>query len=274
MESKIAQALHLKYNPVALIWTDEKPENAIQFQKGKWGCVMNMFVQALKGKTVVFDRETFGCPGGGVGLGFGNQYENFPGGIECFYYFFSVGTSKMKPKKQGSEKPGITGRQNTNTNHLNGIGYVKTPELAKKHVENTPIFDVPTKYVVFKSLKDVVVKKEKPQVVVYLVNPDQLSAMVIMANYSRETTDNVFASPAAGCHAIGIIAYKEAKSALPRAIIGLNDLSARLFVSDHIGHNFLTFAVPYKMYEELESNLNGSLLQKDTWKSLISKEMM
>jgi len=27
-----------------------------------------------KGRVAVFDRETFGCPGGGTGLGFGDQY--------------------------------------------------------------------------------------------------------------------------------------------------------------------------------------------------------
>lgn len=45
---------------------------------------------AAKGKTGVFDRNTFGCQGGGVGLGFGNQYENFMGGIDGFCHTFTV----------------------------------------------------------------------------------------------------------------------------------------------------------------------------------------
>lgn len=91
MESKIAEAISLKYNPVAVIWTDKKPENTLQFKKGGQGCVMSMLASAAKGRTAVFDRETFGCPGGGVGLGFGNQYLNFPGGIDCFYGFLFAG---------------------------------------------------------------------------------------------------------------------------------------------------------------------------------------
>jgi len=91
MESKIAQALRLKYCPVAIVWTDDKPEKAMDFKEGKWGCVMWMLAAAAKGKTAAFDKNTYGCWGGGVGLGFGNQYLHFPGGIECFYRFLSRG---------------------------------------------------------------------------------------------------------------------------------------------------------------------------------------
>jgi len=34
---------------------------------------------ATKGKRAVFDRQTYGCFGGGFGLGFGNTYKDFPG---------------------------------------------------------------------------------------------------------------------------------------------------------------------------------------------------
>jgi uncharacterized protein (DUF169 family) len=77
MESQMKQSLKLKFEPVATIWTDEKPEKALQYGKGKWGCVMFMLADAAKGKTAVFDRETYGCFGGS-GLGFGNVYEAFP----------------------------------------------------------------------------------------------------------------------------------------------------------------------------------------------------
>ena len=80
MESAIAKAIQLRYQPVALLWSHEKPQGAMQFQEGKWGCVMWLAAHAAKGKTAVADIKTFGCFGGGVGLGFGNQYKNFPGG--------------------------------------------------------------------------------------------------------------------------------------------------------------------------------------------------
>ncbi len=40
MESKIARSLNLKYHPVAILWSDDRPEKAMGFKQGKWGCVM------------------------------------------------------------------------------------------------------------------------------------------------------------------------------------------------------------------------------------------
>jgi len=78
MESKIAKAIHLEYHPVALLWSNEKPEGAMQFQEKKWGCVMWLAASAAKGKPAGCDIKSW-VFGGGVGL-VGKPIRNFPGG--------------------------------------------------------------------------------------------------------------------------------------------------------------------------------------------------
>ncbi len=44
--------------------------------------VSTLVAVAAKGRVLVFDRQTCGCWGGGVDLGFGECYKKFPGGVE------------------------------------------------------------------------------------------------------------------------------------------------------------------------------------------------
>lgn len=268
MESKIAKAVGLKYNPVAVLLADGKPENALQFKKGKWGCVMFMFANAAKGKTAAFDAETYGCWGGGVGLGFGNAYVQFPGGVECFTYFLSSGNIQWEKGKQvGKALEGAAGKEFAE-NFLSGERYVKTPELVEQWLEEIPITEVKSSYVLFKPLSEINPEIEKPETVVFLANPDQLSALVILANYAREGMENVIIPWAAGCQTVGILPYREAKSGKPRAVVGLTDISARKYVRNLLGSEYLSFAMPWEMFLEMEGNVEGSFLEGHTWQSL------
>lgn len=257
MESNIAQAIQLKYSPVAVVLTNDKPEGAVQFQEGKWGCVIAMLNSAAKGRTAVFDRKTFGCLGGGVGLGFGNAYQNFPGGIE---HFLSTGNQFFCSTEQGKKIA------QTMPHLEHGEGYKKNPEVAKKFVEALPMMDVPTEYIVFKPLEKLL-DRETAKNVIFLANPDQLSALVVLANYARETNDNVIVPFGAGCQSIGIIPYQQSDSELPKATIGLMDITVRAKCDKDI----VSFTVPYKMFLEMESNVKGSFLEKQEWLTVLAR---
>lgn len=273
MESLIAKSIHLNYNPVALIWADEKPEGAMQFQENKWGCVMWLAAHAAKGKTAVADIKTFGCFGGGVGLGFGEQYKNFPGGEKGFCNFLSSGNEGTEGGQELAEKIKPFMRAEAYDNFLHGERYIKTPKFVEKFLADLPIMQIPTKYVVFKPLQDVDLTKEKPQSIIFFVNPDQLSALVVLANYGREDNENVIIPYAAGCQIIGICTYKEVKSNKPRAVIGLIDLSARVYIRKQLANNnLMTFSLPLSLFEEMEQNVAGSFLERHTWQSLVSEE--
>ncbi|MBE3116014.1 DUF169 domain-containing protein [Candidatus Bathyarchaeota archaeon] len=273
MESAIAKAIQLKYHPVALLWSKEKPPDAMQFQENKWGCVMWLVAHAAKGKTAVADIKTFGCFGGGVGLGFGNQYKNFPGGEEGFCHFLSAGNAARESGPELAEKIKPFMRAEAYDNFLHGERYVKTPALVDKFIKALPLTEIPEQYVVFQPLDTVDTKKEKPQTIIFFVNPDQLSALVVLANYGRGDNENVIIPYAAGCQTIGIYPYREAKSSKPRAVVGLTDLSARVYIRKQLGDaNLMTFAAPFALFEEMEQNVPGSFLERHTWLSLLSKK--
>ena len=237
MESRIAKELKLRYQPVAIIFTDEKPEGALQFKKGIWACIIGMLVAAGKGKTAVFDRQTVGCRGAATGLCFGSRFDETPGGFE---YFLSTGRGEGYPE---------------------GEGFKKTPELVKTLTDTLPITDIPNTYVVFKPLNQVDPERETVQVVCFLCNPDQLSALIVLANYGRPGSDNVIVPFGAACHTICLIPYQESKQDRPRAVVGLTDITARPLLDPDI----MSLSVPFRMFQEMEADIPGSFLERQVW---------
>ena len=242
MDSEIARRLKLRYQPVAIMFSDEKPEGAVQFQEGKWGCVAALLTAAAKGRQAVFDRRSYGCLGGGVGLGFGNLYPHFPGGFE---YFLSCGRGEGYPP---------------------GEAYKKTPELVTTFLEQLPITDIPSEYVVFKPLA-AVADGEEPQVVVFYATADQLSGLVVLANYGRPGLDNVMIPFAAGCQSVFLLPWREAQQPRPRAVVGMTDITARPVIDADL----VSFAVPFAMFREMEDNVPGSFLDKHDWAKVAAR---
>ena len=268
MESRIAARVHLHHQPVALLWSDEKPEGAKQFQEGRWGCILWLATGAAKGNPAVCDIRTFGCIGGGVGMGFGEQYKYFRGGEEGFCRFLSSGNDATEEGRLAAERARPFMRAEAYDDFLHGERYLKSPEETRSFLDALPMRMIPTRYVVFKPLSLVDRDRETPKTILFFADPDQLSALVILANYGRGSNDNVIMPYAAGCQNIGIYPYREAEAEKPRAVVGLTDLSARVFVRQQLGPNYLTFAVPFSMFEEMEGNVEGSFLERETWRAL------
>ena len=272
MQSNLVKALKLRHNPVALIWSDEKPADAKQFASAKWGCVMMLFAQtAARGKTAVFDRETFGCFGGGVGLGFGNQYENFDGGMDGFCHFLSIGNNQWETGREYIAGSKYYSEISPDDNFVHGERYLKSPKTTRKFVEGLPIINIPTKYVIFKPLSEVDENKADVKVVIFPVNPHQLSALIILANYTNPRHDKVIAPFCAGCQSVGIMPLAEIDQEHPRAIIGMSDISARNYTKKTLGNDVMTFAIPLKMFHTIDQHVKDSFLEKSSWTKLINQ---
>jgi hypothetical protein len=270
MESAIAQALQAELPPVALLFAETAPPDAFAIPVGKWGCVMWLLASAAKGRPAAATRSTFGCPGGGTGLGFGNQYLNWPGGVECFHYFLSTGNEQWEHGREAMTEARTQLRARALDHFVHGERYLKSPELVRAFVEKLPIIDVPAPYVVFKPL-DQVLQGEQPEVVVFLVDADRLAALTILAGFAREENENVIMPQAAGCQSIGIFAYRENRAERPRAVLGPTDISARLYLNRQLGrHDLMTFATPWRLYQEMEANVAESLLPGERWREVLA----
>jgi len=251
MDSKLVTALRLASSPVAVFLTNDKPVEALRFREGAWGCVAASMVAVSKGRTAVFDRRTFGCPGGGTGLGFGNQYEQCGFAIEAL---LSTGSRETAARLQRRSRM------------AEGERFFKSPAVVRRWLNSVPFTEVPSEYVVMKPLEDVA-EGEKPALVVFLVNPDQLSALVVMSDYEHGTGDSVVARFGGACQSI-LFGYAEARRDRPRGVIGFFDIAQRA----RVDRDLLSFTAPYSLFLEMEANVEGSFLEMEDWLELQARQ--
>ncbi len=201
MTSAIAREAGLETEPVALIWSNAKPEDALELRKDAWGCVMWLYAKVARdGRTAVFSRETFGCAGGAIGLGFGRPFDRHSARTEeNFCCFLSNGIEGAKDRTEYAALAESVVNPNQKKMLLEGERLMKSPAVVRRFLECLPVYDVPAKYVVLKPLS-LVQENETIQTVTVLANADQISVLSILANYTAGTiTDRVVvAAGAAG----------------------------------------------------------------------------
>lgn len=267
MDSKIANAIALTNHPVALLWADAAPQGAVAFKPGRWGCVMALFAAAAaKARVGAFDRQTYGCWGGGTGLGFGRCYQTFPGGEDCFCSFLADGNERTEKGRKVGEMVASWRNRKMTDDFLQGERYLKDPASVEAWLSVFPFRDIPAKCVVVKPLEQVNPGSDDVKSVTFFVDPDRLSALVILANYATPQKENVTIPWCAGCQSIGSFAYRELEREHPRAVIGLTDISARNTVRAVLGRNIMSFTAPWPVFLKMEENVDGSFLQRESWR--------
>jgi len=108
-------------------------------------------------------------------------------------------------------------------------------------------------------------------VVVLVADPLHITGLVTLVGAVTNGTDPVRVPPMAACQQIGAFAYDEAKKEHPRAVLGYTDLAARENVGKAIPDNMFTFAVPYRLYEEMEEEAKDGVFDGPIWLGLMGK---
>lgn len=228
------EIMGLKESPLGIYYTKDKPEG-VTAKEGVHRCMIGLLQNVRKkGETVYFDKDHFGCPGGGYYMGL---LEGVRPNME---YFLSCGI------------PG----------EMEGERYIKTPELARKFIAMRKPRSAPAPYCVFKPIEKI--KDETPEVVAFFVPPDILAGLFTLANYALETLEGVKAPFGSGCSTILNYPLKEISTEQPHAILGMFDVSARPMVERDI----LTFSMPYSVFLKLLENVSGSFLETGSWKKV------
>lgn len=267
MSSYLAQALALRFPPLAIFYAQDLPPDAVVL---KPICSMTVVAQAAKGKTVAITRGSCGCPGAAEGFGLCRPSpDTFPGGRECLLRFLTIGNSGWEHGRECLQQMTDHGAPKTMLEEFSeGEGFMKSPERASAWLEELPLLEPEGPYVVIKPLA-ALAAGETPKVVALLADPDQLSALVVLANFTRPGIDNVRIPFAAGCYSLAGYPFYEAEQPNPRAIVGLTDISARFYLSKPLGRDLLSFTVPWILFQEMEANAPESFLTRHAWKSMM-----
>ncbi len=147
-----------------------------------------------------------------------------------------------------------------------GERFFKSPDQARQWLDELPFMEVPFDYVVLQPLEQTS-PAAPPALVVFFVNADQLSALVVMADYQRGSGDAVLARFGGACQSI-LFGYAEFLRDRPRGVIGFFDVAQRM----HVGSDVLSFTVPYALFLEMERNVEGSFLEMEDWRQLQARQ--
>jgi len=221
--------------PITFFYRERVEDSDIAKPGSMNRCIIGALEEVRKGRSLTLNVNSVKCYGGRKYLGFTEKVRS------DFEYFLSCG---------------ILGK-------INGERYKKSPALVQEILKTWPNFKAPAPYAIFKRW-DNLSEEDTPDVVIFFAQPDVLSGLFTLANFDVSEPNGVFTPMGSGCSSIVSYPYLEKDSPNPRAVIGMFDPSARLFVTK----NLLSFSLPMKRLVVMIENMEESFLITDTWQTL------
>ncbi len=237
---KIKDMLGMEFFPVGLYYSKERPEDSLFFKEKGKGCIMPLIFSAAKGKTVSVDADSTGWNCSAFYFGYADWI------FEGIEYYLS---------------DGLEGRECER--------FVKEPSEVKKYLETLRFSERVRAVTVLKPLENFTAG-EKPEVVIFFVNADQLSALTFLVYYNSPLSDDrVITRFVSACGAAVTLPLKYRSENKLKAVTGLNDISARL----RLPKELMTFSMPVELYEEIFGYAEESFLGTSQWKRILERNM-
>lgn len=262
MEFNIVKELNGRFDPIVLIKTDEKPEDALAPKAGRGGCVMSFVAQTIaKRKTTAFGRENITCGGVSAGFGWGTGFKT-DADREFQATFLSLGLESAKDKDVFLERLSYLPKP-TQEMFMKGERIFCNFETAYENIKNRPLYDE-GEYVVFKPI-ELLEEDEVPDVVVFTLNAMELSAILQLNGSFRCENTHILTPQASACQAIGTITFQQAENDNPVPVLSPIDFAARAHMRRLIPDEYMNLSMPWKLFMKLEELSKNSVFQTHFW---------
>ena len=271
MKSSIVTNLRPEFEPVAIVWSNTIPDDALQFKKGKFACNLHLFAAAaLRGKVAGGNRETITCNGGRAALGLGIDFDASDEQLGRYVASFSKGLQSANNREAYQAQIEAAPER---WKHLLEFGERRhcNAELAREWIlHGLPRYDIPYEYVLFKPLSRTD-SDENFRAVIFPVNPVELSGLVTLAGSVMQGTDSVRVPQGACCNSIGAFAYAEAESPSPKAVMGMLGAEGREVMRKHFRDDILTLTLPVPLFLRMELEADNCVFQIPSWDKFIRR---
>jgi hypothetical protein len=268
MKSAIVEHLQPDFEPVAVVWSESIPEGTLEFKKGCFGCVLNLFAEASRRCRVAGgSRETIVCSGGRAALGFGVDFIGSETELDHYSAIFSKGLESARDEGAYRERM-ESARSSWRPLYEFGERRHCSFDMARQWIQDClPRYDIPDRYVLFKPLSRTG-PDENTRAVVFPVSPLELAGLTTLLGSVVEGADPVQVPQGADCWRIGCFAYAQYDAEPPRAVLGMLDVDGREVMRRRFRDDTLTLTIPMPLFLRLEREADNSVLQIPAWSKL------
>ena len=233
---KLKDIFGFQYSPVGVYFTENRPENASGCKSKGNGCIVPLIFSSAKGKTVAIDKDTTGFNCSAFYLGYQKWIFD---GIENFL-----------------SNDVVWGREPER--------FIKTKEQAKAFVESFVPEELNEKVAVFKPLENFK-ENEKPEVVIFFANADQLSGLIYQLHYSTPDVDDLVVTRfMSACGAMVTLPFKYKSEGKLKAFWGTHDIAARL----RLPKDIMTLSMPMELVYQMYEDIDESFLITENWQKI------